>query len=101
MHRVIAPKFNLTVLNENTGSDDARRTGEALLAAQREHVALNGARRRDGRKAATIAARHNVRVDASKLQRPERALQLAETMDEIEARILRNEASASDGQVQR
>jgi hypothetical protein len=92
MYRVIAPKFNLTVLNENTGSDDARRAGEALLAANREHAALDGARRRDGRAAVKIAQRHNVRVDASKLQRPERALQLATSLDEIAARILQKEA---------
>jgi hypothetical protein len=93
IYRVIAPKFNLTVLNENAGSNDARRAGEALIAANREHDALNGARRLAGHKAAKIAARHNVRVDPLKLQRPERALKIAEKMDSLRARIVENEAS--------
>lgn len=96
MCRVLAPKFNVTVLNEKTGSDDARRVGEALIASKREHVALDGARRRDGRKAAKLAKRHNLHIDASKLQRPERALQLAEKMDDLEASIRQREAGAGD-----
>lgn len=91
VYRVIKPKFNLTVLDQNTGSDDARRTGEALIAESRAHIALDGVRQRDGRQAERIAARHGLQLDSKKLRRPELARRSAEQLDELESRILQKE----------
>jgi hypothetical protein len=91
VYRVIAPRSNLTLLDANTGSENARHSGEALLAAKREHEALRSARRRAGSKAADIAKRHNVRINPSTLQ-PERALHRAENLDTLEQRIRQREA---------
>lgn len=91
MYRVIAPKNNLTILDQNTGSDDTRRTGEAHIAAEREHTALNAARDRNGRKAAAIAQRHNLEINPSQLRHPENALKSAERLETLEALILARE----------
>lgn len=98
VYRVIAPRSNVTVLAENTGSPDVRRTAEAHVAAKREHDALSSARSRAGREAQKMAARHGIHVDASKLQRPERALQAARNLDESEERCRRIEAGTEESE---
>ncbi len=98
VYRVIAPRWNVMVRDENAGSADVRRAGEALITARREHEALDGVRRSAGRQAQKIAARHGVHLDTSRSQRPEQVLQAAKNLDELEERIRRIEAGTEESE---
>jgi hypothetical protein len=70
-YRILVPKRNLTVRNEQLGSAESRARGEVIIEHQREVIELRGRRAAKKRVINELASRAGVNIDVSETNDPE------------------------------
>lgn len=94
-HTEFAPPTNRTIRDTQLGSPELRATGDAFNRVREQTIELDQQREDARGEFEELSARHGIAIDPAKVARPTEMLKRLRRRDELEKKILAEEAAAA------